>query len=93
MGKIATILLVDDDDSIRSLRKQELTEAGYNVEEASNGKEAVTKIRAVLPDLVILDVMMSEMNGFDVAAIFKNDPQTMEIPIIVLSIVEDKSSV
>src|SRR5450432_4044898 len=87
----ATILVVDDDDGIRSLLKQELTEAGYIVEEASNGKEAITKIRTVRPDLVILDVMMPEMNGFDVAAILKNDPQTMEIPIIILSIVQDKS--
>jgi len=87
----ATILVVDDDDGIRSLLKQELGEAGYVVEEAANGKEAVNKIRTVRPDLVILDVMMPEMNGFDVAAILKNDPQTMEIPIIILSIVQDKS--
>ena len=87
----ATILVVDDDDGIRSLLKQELGEAGYNIEEAANGKEAITKIRAKRPDLVILDVMMPEMNGFDVAAILKNDPQTMEIPIIILSIVQDKS--
>ncbi len=40
---------------------------------------------------MILDVMMPEMNGFDVAAILKNDPQTMEIPIIILSVVQDKS--
>jgi len=87
----ATILVVDDDDGIRSLLKQELGEAGYIIEEASNGKEAITKIRSVRPDLVILDVMMPEMNGFDVAAILKNDPTTMEIPIIILSIVQDKS--
>jgi signal transduction histidine kinase/CheY-like chemotaxis protein/ligand-binding sensor domain-containing protein len=87
----ATILVVDDDDGIRSLLKQELTEAGYVVEEAANGKEAVSKIRGNRPDLVILDVMMPEMNGFDVAAILKNDPQTMEIPIIILSVVQDKS--
>ena len=43
------------------------------------------------PDLIILDIMMPEMNGFDVAAILKNDPQTMDIPIIVLSIVQDKA--
>ena len=87
----ATILVVDDDDGIRSLLKQELTEIGYQVEEAANGKEAIIKIRNNRPDLIILDVMMPEMNGFDVAAILKNDPGTMDIPIIILSIVQDKS--
>ena len=90
-GNHATILIVDDDDSIRSLLQQELGEAGYLIEEASNGNEALAKIRNHRPDLVILDVMMPEMNGFDVAAILKNDPKTMDIPIIVLSIVQDKA--
>jgi signal transduction histidine kinase/ligand-binding sensor domain-containing protein/FixJ family two-component response regulator len=87
----ATILVVDDDDGIRSLLKQELGEAGYHLEEASNGKEALAMVRKVKPNLIILDVMMPEMNGFDVAAVLKNDPQTMDIPIIILSIVQDKS--
>ncbi|KIC95418.1 ATP-binding protein [Flavihumibacter solisilvae] len=86
-----SILVVDDDNSIRSLLQQELSEAGYHVEEASNGKEAIAAIRKQRPDLVILDIMMPEMNGFDVAAILKNDPLTMDIPIIVLSIVQDKT--
>ncbi|WP_169749139.1 response regulator [Flavihumibacter petaseus] len=87
----ATILVVDDDNSIRSLLQQELSDAGYQVDAATNGKEAIAAIRKQRPDLVILDVMMPEMNGFDVAAILKNDPQTMDIPIIVLSIVQDKA--
>ena len=86
----ATILIVDDDDSIRSLLNQELSDAGYLIEEASNGKEALESVRKNKPDLIILDVMMPEINGFDVAAILKNDPQTMNIPIIILSIVQDK---
>ncbi|MBS1607249.1 MAG: GAF domain-containing protein, partial [Bacteroidetes bacterium] len=90
-GRKATILVVDDDDSIRSLLQQELNDAGYIIEEATNGKEAVAKVRDRKPDLIILDVMMPEMNGFDVAAVLKNDPQTMDIPIIVLSIVQDKT--
>jgi GAF domain-containing protein/CheY-like chemotaxis protein len=90
-GKEATILIVDDDDSIRSLLQQELSDAGYLIEQATNGKEALELVRKNKPDLIILDVMMPEMNGFDVAAVLKNDPQTMDIPIIILSVVQDKA--
>ena len=84
------ILVVDDDANIRSLLKQELTEAGYIVRLAEDGRKALALIREEVPGLIILDVMMPEMNGFDVAAVLKNDPATMDIPIIILSVVEDK---
>ncbi len=85
-----SVLVVDDDSNIRSLLQQELTEAGYTVRLAEDGRKALALIREQTPGLVILDVMMPEMNGFDVAAVLKNDPATMDIPIIILSIVEDK---
>jgi CheY-like chemotaxis protein len=85
-----TILVVDDDTPIRSLLNQELSDAGYHVREAADGKEALDMVRISKPDLIILDVMMPEINGFDVAAVLKNDPSTMDIPIIILSIVQDK---
>ena len=85
-----TILVVDDEKHIRDLLRQELSDSGYKVLEAANGKKALEIIRKQIPDLIILDVMMPEMNGFDVAAILKNDPLTMDIPILILSIVQDK---
>jgi signal transduction histidine kinase/CheY-like chemotaxis protein len=85
-----SILVVDDDPNIRALLQQELTEAGYSVRLAEDGRKALTLIREEIPGLVILDVMMPEMNGFDVAAVLKNDPATMQVPIIILSILEDR---
>jgi len=90
MNENLSILIVDDDDNIRELLKQELNEAGYQVQEARDGREALDKIQEEQPDLIILDILMPEVNGFDVAATLKGDPLTMGIPIIVLSIVEDE---
>lgn len=84
------ILVTDDDDSIRILLKQELTEAGFNVIEARDGFEATIKVKMERIDLIILDVMMPKMNGFDAAAVIKNDPETSEIPILIHSIVNDR---
>ena len=67
-----------------------LLKRGTCVRLAEDGRKALALIREETPGLVILDVMMPEMNGFDVAAVLKNDPATMDIPIIILSIVEDK---
>lgn len=86
-----TILVVDDEEHIRELLSQELGTAGNIIKTATNGREALEVIRAEKIDLVILDVMMPEMNGFDVAAVLKNDPETKEIPIIILSAVNDKN--
>ena len=84
------VLVVDDDPSLLALARAFLKEE-YEVVPFSNGKDALEAVRKNRPDLIILDIMMPEMNGFDVAAVLKNDPQTMDIPIIVLSIVQDKA--
>jgi PAS domain S-box-containing protein len=84
------ILVVDDDSHIRELLRQELEAEGYVVREACDGMDAINQVRLQKPDLILLDVMMPQINGFDVAAVLKNNPQTTEIPIIILSIVQDK---
>ncbi|OUL28743.1 PAS domain S-box protein [Nostoc sp. 106C] len=85
-----TILVVDDDVNIRELLRQQLENEGYNVREAKDGMDAIHQIKTNRPDLILLDVMMPQINGFDVAAVLKNDPHTADIPIIILSIVENK---
>ncbi|AET69201.1 signal transduction histidine kinase [Desulfosporosinus orientis DSM 765] len=84
------VLVVDDDANIRMLLRQELEAAGYAVREAGDGIEAIKMINQSKPDLILLDVMMPGISGFDVAAVLKNDPGTMDIPIIIVSIIEDK---
>ena len=89
-GKLKkTVLVVDDEPTIREYLRQELEPEGYHVQEAENGLDAISKAKELMPDLVILDVMMPLMNGFDAAAVLKNDPKTMKIPIVILSIIED----
>ncbi|AFY41718.1 PAS domain S-box protein [Nostoc sp. PCC 7107] len=85
-----TILVVDDDANIRELLRQQLENEGYKVREAKDGMDAIHQIKIARPDLILLDVMMPQINGFDVAAVLKNDPNTADIPIIILSIIENK---
>jgi len=85
-----TILVVDDEANIRRFLKHELTNSGYRVLEASGGKEAIDLAREHHPDLITLDIMMPDISGLDVTAVLKNDPDTKDIPILVLSVVEEK---
>ena len=86
-----TILVVDDEPHIRELLRQELEARNYVVLEARDGVEAITMVKQERPDLITLDVMMPEITGFDVAAVLKNDPLTVSIPIIIVSIIEDQA--
>jgi PAS domain S-box-containing protein len=85
-----TVIVVDDDKAIRKLLRQELEAKEYKVIEAVDGVDAIDKVKTERPDLIILDVMMPGISGFDVAAVIKNDPLTMGMPIIMLSVLEDK---
>ncbi len=85
------ILVIDDDESIRNLLRQELEAKGYTVREAGNGQEAITQVRESRPDLITLDIIMDGISGYDVAAILKSDPATLDIPIIIVSVIDDKN--
>ena len=83
------ILVVDDNENIRTFLRQELEAFGYSVLEVEDGLKAITLVNKEEPDLILLDVMMPGINGFDVAAMLKNDPRTKNIPVVILTIVEN----
>jgi len=85
-----TILVVDDEAPMRELLRQQLNAEGYIIREAKDGRDAIAEVRKQLPDLVILDVKMPEMTGFDVAAVLKHNPQSMNVHIIILSVAEEQ---
>ena len=79
------VLLVDDDVDFCEATKLILESKGYEVVLAYDGKEGLGKARAEEPDLVILDVMMPEMNGYDVCVVIKADQELKKIPVILLT--------
>lgn len=80
----ANLMLVDDNSDFRFYLKDNLKEL-YNIEEASNGKEAWRRILADLPDLLVTDIMMPEVSGIELCKKIKNDPRTAHIPVILLT--------
>jgi DNA-binding response OmpR family regulator len=80
---VKKILLVDDDESIQLLYREELTDAGYEVVSALNGEDALERFRTEQPDLVILDIQMPGMNGIEVLRQMKM--QNAGTPIILSS--------
>ena len=88
----STILIVDDDPAGRQTLESILDEQGYQLEFAENGLQALQMIRQILPDVILLDVMMPGMDGFEVCQQVRNDPAIAEIPIIMLTALDDRRS-
>jgi len=82
-----TIVIADDQPNLRRVLERLLRSEGYEVHNAADGKQALSLIRSIRPDLVVLDIIMPEMDGGDVAAALRDDPQTADIPIIFLTAV------
>ena len=84
MAKL-TIVLVEDDPAVRKMTALRLEHEGYTVAVAGDGEEALAVIAASRPDLIILDIQLPKLNGFDVCARLHADPTTARIPIIVFT--------
>jgi len=79
------VLIVDDSQTLRQMLSDLLQGSGMQVVEAINGVEAKGKILDQLPDLVITDLIMPEMNGYELCRWIKNDPATKTIPVMICS--------
>ena len=91
MNPQKNILVVDDDEDFLVATKLVLEKSGYNVETCMSAKECIAKLKAVKPDLIILDVMMeTDHSGFDLCRELKRDPDTKNIPILMLTAIDQK---
>jgi serine phosphatase RsbU (regulator of sigma subunit) len=93
MTSKATILIVDDEPFNVDYLEQELEDSDYVTVSATNGREALEKIQAEPPDMVLLDIMMPEMDGFAVLETLKAEKKWRDIPVVVISAMDDIKSV
>jgi two-component system OmpR family response regulator len=84
---VRTVLLVDDDQNLREVARYALSRAGFHVEEAANGRDALAAARAKPPDLIVLDVRMPEMDGLEVCRELR---KTSRVPIVFLSSADEE---
>jgi two-component system phosphate regulon response regulator PhoB len=85
------ILLVEDDDALASVYLVRLEAEGFDVKRVANGEEALATAVSYRPDLVLLDVMMPKVSGFDVLDILRNTPETANLKIIMLTALSQES--
>ena len=89
----AALLVVDDNEDNRYTLTRRLSREGFsNIATATNGREALELLRAKPIDLVLLDIMMPDMNGYEVLEHLKADPQLQHIPVIMISAVDEMDS-
>jgi len=80
-----TILVVDDSELNRMMMESFIDPLGHQVIQAADGREALQQVQSIQPDLILLDVMMPEMDGFEVCRQLKSDPKTRGIPVIIIT--------
>lgn len=90
-GPMKKILLVEDDDSLASVYLTRLQAEGFDLKRVPNGEEALAAALNYKPDLILLDVMMPKVSGFDVLDILRNTPETANVKVIMLTALSQDS--
>ena len=89
-GSGPLVLVIDDDATVQDLLRRSLNRDGFRVETAPDGTSGLARARELHPDIITLDVMMPGMDGWEVLAALKEDPETADIPVIVVSLVDER---
>lgn len=87
------ILIVEDDKFLRELIAQKLLKEGYDIAEAVDGEKGIKSVKEENPDLVLLDLILPGIDGFEVLARMKEDPKLAQIPVIILSNLGQKDDI
>jgi DNA-binding response OmpR family regulator len=87
------ILIVEDDRFLRELISKKLVKEGYDIAEAVDGEEGLKKVKEEKPDLILLDLILPGIEGFEVLSRIKQDPATSQIPVIILSNLGQKEDI
>ena len=90
-GQSKRILLVEDDDAIANVYQMRLEAEGFDVRRVTNGEDALAAALSYKPDMVLLDIMMPKVSGFDVLDILRNTPETANLKIIMLTALSQES--
>lgn len=84
-SRVKILLLIEDDVVLRDMYAKEFASESLDVEIAGNGQEGIQKMKILKPDVVVLDLVMPKMSGFDVLKIVESDPELANTPIIILT--------
>lgn len=87
------LLIVEDDIALAEIYKEHFGADGFSVDVAESGEEAIEKVRLSRPDLIILDIMLPKLSGFDVLSILKSKDETRGIKVLALSALSQKQDV
>ncbi|MBN2144672.1 MAG: response regulator, partial [Candidatus Aureabacteria bacterium] len=91
MGR--TVLIADDQAFMRHILGTDLSSHGYTIHYAENGRDAVSKAKEIMPDIILLDIMMPVMDGYEACAQIRKEPLIKDIPVIFLTANAQKSAI
>ena len=89
-GDRGTVLIIDDDQATHDLLERDFADQGYQVLHAMGGREGLKVAKAARPDVITLDIIMPDLDGWSVLKALKDDPELREIPVVLVTIMADR---